>query len=194
MTYEDLNRFKNIEELKTKRLVLRKLRPSDESDVYLYASDARVTRYLLWSPHKDVYDTRRYLRFIERKYKRAEMYDWGIEYQGHIIGTCGFSAFSIQNNSAEIGYVLRADCWGMGIAAEALSAVLEYGFSKLSLNRIEGKFMYDNTRSLSVMQKCKMTFEGVAKSQIFVKGKYRDVGTCAILKSEYEHFKNLGTL
>ena len=194
MTNEDLNIFKNIEKLQTDRLILRKLNLNDEADVYRYASDDRVTRYLLWSSHKTVYDTRRYLRFLERKYKRAEIYDWGIEYEGHIIGTCGFTSFSIENNSAEIGYVLGFDYWGLGIATEALRCVLEYGFSRLSLNRIEGRFMNENASSLSVMKKCGMTLEGVAKSKMYVKGRYRDIGTCAILHYEYDQLKKLGTV
>lgn len=193
MTHEDLLRFKNVEPLTSERLILRRLKPGDDKDVYAYASDDRVTRYLLWNSHKTIYDTRAYLRYLERKYRRAEVYDWGIEYDGRIVGTCGFTCFSIENNSAEIGYVLGVDYWGLGIAREALKRVIEYGFSELSLNRIEGRFLSDNVRSLSVMEKCGMSMEGISRSKIFVKGKYRDVGTCSILRSEYDQLKKLGT-
>ena len=193
MTCDDLNRFKNIKPLYTERLTLRKMQRSDVSDVYKYASDGRVTRYLLWNPHLTLGDTKRYLSYIERKYKKGEFYDWGIEYLGHIVGTCGFTSFSIADNSAEIGYVLGSDFWGRGIAAEALKRVIEYGFCELGLNRIEGRFMSENERSLSVMKKCGMSLEGICKSKIYVKGKYRDIGICAITRAEYDNFVKLGT-
>ncbi len=193
MTYDDLNRFKDIEVLKTERLTLRRIYTSDVEDIYKYSSDGRVTQYLLWKPHITLSDTRRYLRCVERKYRRGEFYDWGIEYQGHIIGTCGFTSFSVMDDSAEIGYVLASEFWGIGIAAESLKKVLEYGFLKLHLNRIEGRFMSENERSLSVMKKCGMSLEGILKSKMLVKGAYRDIGICAITRSEYNNLLKLGT-
>ncbi len=193
MKYEDLNRFKNISPLITERLILRKIKRADLFDVFKYASDGRVTRNLLWSPHLRIEDTKRYLSYIERKYRRGEFYDFGIEYQGHLVGTCGFTSFSVENNSAEIGYVLAADYWGMGIAPEALKRVIKYGFEELELNRIEGRFMTENSRSLAVMKKCGMSFEGVNKSKLYVKGEYRDIGVCAITRAEFENLVKLGT-
>jgi RimJ/RimL family protein N-acetyltransferase len=59
----------------------------------------------------------------------------------------------------------------------------------LELNRIEARFMQGNEPSRIVAEKLGMTFEGYARDAIFVKGEYRTVGTCAILRSE---FQNLG--
>ena len=194
MTYEDLKRFADPEPITTERLTLRKLTRADAQDVYKYASDGRVTEYLLWSPHTTVQHSRRYLMLLEKKYRRCEFYDWGVEYNGHIIGTCGFTSFSVENQSAEVGYVLGYDAWGQGIAAEALRAVIKYGFEVLGLNRIEGRYMKGNDRSLSVMKKCAMTYEGMLRSSVFAKGAYRDVCVCSILKSEYNNAQKLGIL
>ncbi|MBQ3178700.1 MAG: GNAT family N-acetyltransferase, partial [Clostridia bacterium] len=85
----------------------------------------------------------------------------------------------------EIGYVLNPSYWGMGIAPEAVSAVLRFGFTELHLHRIEARYMTGNTASRRVMEKVGMTYEGTARESMFVKGDFVSVGTCAILRSEY---------
>ena len=52
--------------------------------------------------------------------------------------------------------------------------------------------MSENERSLSVMKKCGMHFEGIHRESMLVKGKYRDIGIAAITRSEYICAKKLG--
>ena len=191
------NIFANVPTLETKRLILRKILVSDADDMFDYSKDQNVTKYLTWSPHPDKYYTVDYIKFVSRKYKTAEFRDWAVidKASGKMIGTCGFTTIDLQNRRGEIGYVYNPEFWGKGIAAEALECVMEFGFLKLDLNRIECRFMVENTSSRRVMEKCGMTFEGVYREHIFVKEKYRDVGVCAILRSEYDskRGKNNGT-
>lgn len=185
MEKSDLKRFINPEVLFGERIVLRKMTTKDIDDVFEYASDSRVSQYLLWCPHKSREFTKKYLSFIDRKYKKAEFYDYAIEYKGKMIGTCGFTSFSIENGCGEIGFVLNPSYWGMGIAKEAAELVIKYGFEVLGLNRIEARYMAENRQSGRVMEKCNMKFEGVLRSQLLVKGTYRDIGIYSILRSEY---------
>jgi ribosomal-protein-alanine N-acetyltransferase len=151
-----------------------------------------VTTYLLWDPHPTLSFTKSYISLIEKKYKQGKFYDWGVEYCGRIIGTCGFTSFSVENNSAEIGYVIGSPYWGLGIATEVVKRVIEYGFSELSLNRMEAHFIIGNERSFAVMKKCHMTYEGTLRAAVFAKGRYADVGVASILRSEYESLRDMG--
>jgi ribosomal-protein-alanine N-acetyltransferase len=191
------NIFANIPTIETDRLILRKLSVADADDMYDYSKDENVTKFLTWSPHPDRYYTMDYIKFVQKKYKTGDFRDWAVidKATGKMIGTCGFTSVDLQNKKAEIGYVYNSDFWGKGIATEALQKVIEFGFSKLDLNRIEGRFMVENTPSRHVMEKCGMTFEGVHRQFLLIKGKYRDVGFCAILRGEYENTerKNDGT-
>ena len=194
MERADLKRFIKIPTLKTERLTLRRIKRTDISDVFEYASDKRVSTYLLWSPHESPSFTKRYLSYVDYRYKKGEFYDWGIEYNGHIIGTVGFTRFSLDNNSAEIGYVLSSKFWGIGIATEAVKRILEYGFFDLSLNRIEAHYMIGNDASRRVMDKCRANFEGIMKEAVFAKSKYHDVAVMAITRGEYLKNKKLGVI
>ncbi len=168
--------------------------------MYEYSRDPEVSKYLLWSPHRDVEYTRDYISQLESQYRDGYYYDWAVilpirdnttffGVSQKMIGTCGFTSISLENNSAEIGYVLNPNYWGYGFAPEAVMQVLEFGFEKMNFNRIEARYIVGNERSLRVMQKCGMTFEGIKRELIYVKGEYKDVGGCSILRREYEAFK-----
>ena len=181
-------KFKHLPTLTSDRLVLRKMNISDASDMYDYAKRPELTKYLLWSPHPSAEYSKTFLKFVEKRYRAGQFYDWGVveKKSGRMIGTCGFTSIDIEHKKAEIGYVINPDFQRLGYAPEAASAVLEFGFSELELNRIECRFMRENEASLKVMKKLGMTFEGYMRDAMRVKGEFRTVGVCSILKEEYE--------
>ena len=185
MNLDDIDLFRSLPTLETNRLILRRMKVSDAQDMYEYSCLKDVTEYLLWSPHSSVKYTRNYLRSVQISYRRGDFYDWGIEYKadGKFIGTVGFTSFDIDNNCGEIGYVLNPDYWKMGIATEAVKRIIAFGRDELELHRIEARYMEGNDASRHVMEKCGMTFEGMQKDKLFVKGLYRNIGTCAIVFS-----------
>ena len=178
--------FSAIPELHTERLLLRKMAVGDCYDMYEYASSAAVTRYLTWSPHPDLDYTKEYLQYIGNHYKLGDFYDWAVilKEENKMIGTCGFTRFHMHHNAAEIGYVINPAYRGRGIADEAVLAVMKFGFERLGLNRIEAKYIMGNEASRRVMEKVGMTFEGVRRGEMLIKGEYRDIGVCSILRSE----------
>ena len=194
MKRSDLKRFIKIPALSTERLTLRKIKRSDVLDVFEYASDERVSRFLMWSPHETLDFTKKYLAYVDSRYRRGEFYDWGIEYLGKMIGTVGFTSFSVENNSAEIGYVLSSKYWGIGIATEAVKKILEYGFCTLNLNRIEAHYMVGNDESRRVMDKCHAVFEGIMRGAVFAKNKYHDVAVMSVMREEYFENRKLGII
>lgn len=183
--------FTNIPTLHTERLSLRAMHPIDAEDMYDYSRRPEVTKYLLWTEHKNVGYTKDYLFYVGTRYALGDFYDWAIIdlESRRMIGTCGFTRIDAANDCAEIGYVLNPDFHGKGYATEAVKKIIDFGFSELSLNRIEARFMKGNEASLRLMQRVGMTFEGYMRDLIFVKGSYRTVGISSILKSEYDKLK-----
>ncbi|MCI8387944.1 MAG: GNAT family N-acetyltransferase [Clostridiales bacterium] len=179
--------FSKIPTIETERLVLRRMKPSDCHDMYEYASNPDVTRYLLWEPHKSWKQSLEYLEYLQTRYRVGDFYDWAVvdKKRSKMIGTCGFTSLDFGNNAAEVGYVLNPAYWGRGIAPEALKRVLYFAFMELNVHRVEARYMVGNDRSRRVMEKCGMTYEGVRRSSMYVKGSYRDIGICSILSEEY---------
>lgn len=181
------NLFSSIPTLTTERLTLRRMKVADSYDMYEYARLAQVTEYLLWEPHQCHEQTKDYLHYIQKSYRAGNFYDWAVilNDEKKMIGTCGFTSLDFNNNSAEVGYVINPKFWNRGIATEAVRRVVDFGFMELNAHRIEAKYMIGNDSSRRVMEKCGMSFEGVLRSSMFVKGKYRDIGICSVLSEEY---------
>lgn len=179
--------FSKIPTFETERLILRPMRMFDAFDMYEYARLPETSEFLTWSPHPDIEYTKNYLAFIIGKYKAGEFYDWAVtlkDEENKMIGTCGFSRIDISNNAGEIGYVIAPDYQGNGYASEAVRVVMDFGFNKLDFHRIEAKYIIGNDASRAVMEKCGMVYEGTARGAMIVKGRYKDIGTCAILKED----------
>lgn len=179
--------FSHIPVLETERLILRRMQPTDANDMFEYAHRGDVTLHLTWDPHPDLLYTREYLGYVSAHYAAGDFFDWAVvdRESGRMIGTCGFTRFHCESDCAEIGYVINPAFWGRGIATEAVGEVIRFGFQRLEVNRIEAKFIEENAASRRVMEKNGMTFEGVMRQSMYIKGKYRNVGVCSILRHEF---------
>lgn len=180
-------RFKHIPTLESERLILRPMCVSDYEDMYDYAKDPEMTKYLLWSPHPSADYTKAYLKFVSKRYKSGDFYDWAVveKSSGRMIGSCGFTSIDVDNRKGEIGYVINRKFQQKGYGSEAAETVLGFGFYDLDLNRIECKIMKENEASFKLAQKLGMTFEGYMRDFMYVKGQYRNIGICSILKEEF---------
>lgn len=174
--------------IETERLILRRIKKKDAHDMYEYSSDRRVSEYLLWSPHPSEKYTRAYVSSLKKHYKNHTFFDFAVIYKenGKMIGTCGFSRVDAENSCVEIGYVLSYDYWGMGIAVEAASEIIRLAFEEFGFNRVEARYMTENTHSAHVMEKLGMTKDGILRSAVCVDGVYHDVGYYSILYDEYK--------
>ena len=179
--------FAKMPELETDRLKFRAIKKADFNDIYEYSSNPQTSQYLLWSPHNSLEYTKHFIDIILAKYKCGDYHDWAIVLKENkkMIGTCGFTRIDEYNKTAEIGYVLNPQYWGMGLATEAAKRVLQFAFEELDMNRVEARFLFGNEASLKVMNKIGMKFEGYIRESLLVKGKYKTVGVSSILKREY---------
>ena len=179
--------FRNPPIIECRRIYLRRILKRDSADMYEYSRREDVTKYLLWTPHASENYTYKYVSYLQSRYRAGDFYDWAVIWRGNekMIGTCGFTRFNFEANSAELGYVLNPSYWGYGIAPEAVGSVMRFGFEQLKLNRIEARYMIGNDRSRRVMEKVGMIYEGTERESMHVKGEYISIGICSILRKEY---------
>jgi ribosomal-protein-alanine N-acetyltransferase len=180
--------FSSLPVLQTERLILRPLRRKDAADIFSYASDPEVTRYVLWDPHRSVSETRGYIRYILALYRRGLPSSWAVVHReaGRVIGTIGFMWYSEANSSAEVGYSFSREFWNRGLATEALSAVIRSAFASLPINRIEAQHDIRNPASGRVMEKSGMRKEGILRQRLKNKGEFIDTVLYAILRADLE--------
>lgn len=186
LKHEDI--FKDLPTLETERLILRKMTPDDAEDVFAYASELDVAKFVPWEVHRSLEDSRRFVDYVLKLYEAGKPAPWAIEWKenGKMIGTIDYVAWYPGHFRAEIGFILSKAYWGKGIAPEAARKVMEFGFERMGLNRIEAECMAENVQSQRALQKLGMRLEGISRQKYFIKGKFRDMALYSILKQEFE--------
>ncbi|HKW93671.1 MAG TPA: GNAT family N-acetyltransferase [Methylomirabilota bacterium] len=144
--------------LDTPRLVLRRLRASDEPDLVALDSDPEVMRYVgspagVKSPAETVERARG--RIAEAARGVLEPLGlWRIERrdQGAF---CGIGALLRMPSGAdvEVAYRLARAAWGAGIATEAAGALVAHGLRTLALPRLVAVTYPENRASQRVLDK-----------------------------------------
>jgi RimJ/RimL family protein N-acetyltransferase len=79
----------------------------------------------------------------------------------------------IQEGSAELGFLLRPDHWGAGLASEAVSAVAAHGLTALRLTRLAAVVQTENRAAARVLEKNGFSFVE-ARSVLLADGQKKD--------------------
>jgi len=157
-----------VETIRTQRLLLRPLRPSDAGPVGLHVSDARVARMTAAIPHP--YPPGAAAAFIEGtlKGRRGEEV-WAIdatpEDGEELIGIIGF-----RPGDRELGYWIGAPYWSSGYATEAVVAVVGHLFAVRGIDRVVAGVFVDNTASATVLAKAGFRESGAGEIYSVARG------------------------
>lgn len=144
--------------LETERLLLREVTLDDVDRIFSYKSDDETAQSASWKLHKTKADTKKEITEMIDHYRKGENAHWGIVLKetNTIIGFGGFTMMTPMHNRATAGWWLGAKYWGKGYATEIARAVIEYGFTRLKLNRIDAVARVDNAASGRVLEKAGM--------------------------------------
>jgi len=178
-------------ELHTERLLLRPLRTSDAGALFAIFSDPKVMRYWNtppWSEMKQAND------LVARDAVAMASGEWvrlGIERKDDsvLLGFCTLFDLNEQCRRAEIGYGLALSAWGRGYMHEALVALLRYGFTELTLNRVEADIDPRNDASRKSLERLGFTKEGHLRERWIVSGEVSDSGLYGLLHSDWKNWE-----
>jgi ribosomal-protein-alanine N-acetyltransferase len=179
--------FTHFPSLNTDRLHLRQIQPTDAKAFFAIKSDREVMDFYGEEPHQSLEDTDALIQQIQDSYDRREAIFWGITLKGEdiVIGSCTFLSFGPGSHYVETGYELHRAYWRQGIMAEALPAILTYGFTELGLHRIEAVTDPRNTPSKSLLLKLGFTYEGNLRQRFFFREQFLDAHYFGLLKDEW---------
>lgn len=179
--------FDKFPEMETERLILRQIHPSDAEAVFAILSDGSVTEFYDDDPFPSVSGSLDQIEVWERIFQRHWGIRWGIGLKsgGGLIGTCGYYSIHSLHKRAGIGYELARAHWTQGMMTEALTAILEFGFEALELNRAEAFVMPENTASIRLLEKLDFINEGLlAKYENWGSKGFVDLYIFALLRPE----------
>lgn len=155
--------FQTFPELETKNLILRRMHPGDAGALFEILGDDEVTEFYDEDAFSDISQARDQIEAWENGFKNKRCVRWGItrKGEGYLLGTCGYYGFHTWYRRVSIGYELGRENWRQGIMTEALSAMVDFGFDEMGLNRIEAVVMPENIASIKMLEKLGFRKEGL---------------------------------
>ena len=180
---------KGTKRLETTRLILRKAVKEEAEPMFRnWASDPQVTKFLTWPTHSSISVSQTVIESWISEYEKDNCYQWMIQLKelGEPIGSISVVRQNDRIAEAEIGYCIGSRWWHQGIVSEALSAVIEYLFTEVGINRISARHDPNNPHSGGVMRKCGMKYEGTTHDSDRNNQGICDAAQYAILRNQWQ--------
>ena len=170
------------------RIHLRALRADDVTALYGVFGDPQVMRYWSRPAFVDQDEVVAYLARIQAGFVAQRLYQWGIAdaRTDAVIGTTTLYDLDPDNRRCGIGYALRYDRWGQGLAREAMETLLAFCFSILPLRRLEADVDPRNLRSCKLLERLGFRPEGLLRERWEVAGEITDSAIYGLLKHQWE--------
>jgi [ribosomal protein S5]-alanine N-acetyltransferase len=164
--------------LETKRLTLREMTLHDVDNLLEVLSDPEAMQF-----YPQPFDRQMTQTWIERNIQRYTQHGFGLwavilKESGKLIGDCGLVVQEVDGaEEVEIGYHIRRDLWGQGLATEAAQACCDYGFNQLGFDKLISLINPANIASHRVAEKNGM--------RLIKEMKWRDKPTCIYAVERY---------
>jgi len=137
--------------LHTARLTIRAFAPEDRAAMAAIYADPEVMRFI---------DTRGEdpSTWVDAYVAHQDRHGWGVwaieeRATGELIGEAGLALLDGHGPDLELGYLLRRDRWGRGLATEAARACLAAAFDQLGAHEVVAIVDEGNDASLAVARK-----------------------------------------
>ena len=115
--------------------------------------------------------------------EKDSQYSRAITADGKVIGSVGvFRKDNIHRRTAEIGYYIAEEYWGLGIMTEVVRKICGYVFENTDIIRIFAEPFSYNTASCRVLEKAGFEFEGTLRKNAEKNGKILDMKMYSLIK------------
>jgi ribosomal-protein-alanine N-acetyltransferase len=144
--------------LDTPRLILREFSRDDADALAGVFSDPETMRF--YPAPLDRTGVEEWIARNLRRYAKDGHGLWAmvLKTNGELIGDCGLTVQRVDRaDEIEIGYHVRRDHWGQGLATEAARACRDFGFARLPVDRLISLIRPENLPSRRVAEKNGMT-------------------------------------
>lgn len=143
--------------IQTIRFNLREKLHIDAKDMYLLNADPEVIKYTGDPPFKDEAEALAFIKSYDH-FDKNGFGRWVIvdKKTNEYYGWCGLKKH--EDGMIDLGYRIKKEHWGKGIASETAAACLEYGFKVLDIKEIVGRSDSANAASIRILEKIGMTF------------------------------------
>ena len=159
------------------------MRQSDSAAWYAYLADPRVVEHTsipeVTLPLVEAMVTRELAGYAAGTSCRWALADGN----DRLVGTCGFSNWSLPHFHAELVYDLAPAFWGRGLMRGAVHQVLAWAFNNAGFNRVHAFVMTSNVPSIRLLEAVGFSREGTLRQFRVARGVPRDFHIYAALRA-----------
>ena len=159
--------------LKTERLLLRPLRPTDAEALHRLVNDWAVVRNLTRLPFPYPRDLAgEWIASTARQIEAGTAYHLAItgqEDDSELVGCIGLR-LDITPRVGNLGYWVGRRFWGHGVASEAAARLSRWALANLDLDRLEAHAAADNPASAAVLRRAGFREAGQGEAAFLARG------------------------
>lgn len=140
-------------DIQTNRLNLSYLRHENAEEIFFgYASKPEATRYVSWTTHRSIEDTRNFIRLSLLGWSVGREYNFVIRdrRENRFVGSFGMIH---EEGIVQFGYIINPSQWGQGYATEVCCRMMSLLNALPGITRIWTIVDPENVRSIRVLKK-----------------------------------------
>ena len=172
--------------IKGKNVILRPIVIADAPRFVKWLSDPEVNQFT----SRRKISLKDELKWIRGLKKDKTDKDFAIDTKNGVhIGSVGIY-LDKQDRGAKFGILIGDKrYWNRGLGTEATKLILEYGFKKLKVHRIQLAVYSYNKKAIAIYRKLGFRLEGKSREGIFYIGKFYDEYHMGLLRKEWFRLK-----
>jgi RimJ/RimL family protein N-acetyltransferase len=174
--------------IRTRRLALRPVTLDDLDHVHAWQCRPDVVRWMLGAEPSTREQSREAVVLMSRQDAlrvEGDCLTLAVATDAAVIGAVELVWRSQVDRAAELGYVFHPDHAGRGLATEAATAVLDWGFNQFGLHRIYARCHSRNDASARLMTRLGMRQEAHHVESYLFRGEWADRLVFAVLAREW---------
>lgn len=149
-----------------------------------------LRRWLGWlKPDRSLDDTQGFITGALNQFARNDGGQFGIWYQGELVGGIGYHGWDFSQKTTELGYWLSADATGQGLMTRAVVALTDFALVQLGLNRIEIRCAVGNDASAAIPRRLGFQHEGTLRQEEWLYTRFIDLEIYSMLAADWASAK-----
>lgn len=148
--------FTPFPELRTTRLILKKITEADAPAMHRLCNDKEVKRYIPSMVERTVEEQKDWIKHVNQQAADGVCIDFGIYLQANpneLLGTICLWNFNKEADRAEVGYKLISTMHRQGLMSESIAAIMAYGRESMGVKTFEAYTLPNNNPSLKLLAK-----------------------------------------
>lgn len=172
----------------TDRLIIKKHTKGDIPSLVTLLKDRDVPAYTFLPYPYTMTDAEQFITRVNKSWKQGDLLYMGVYKKDtrELIGSLSLGAIRQKHKRLTIAYWLGKAYRKQGYMSEAVKAVITHYFYTENFHKIIADVIAGNNNSEALLMKLGFVKEGVLRSQVKHRNRWKDIHTFGLLKEEYK--------